>query len=337
MMKIKRAVLMAVLVVPVAALAVPLVGLNARATGFATVTNGAAATQQDSMEVGGFSQESAGQIFAGTLKAKGIQHSEDSDARAKLAEAFARKKPCGGGITQYVEPMALNPKSAWSAALLETIGGRDDQFSEMILIADWDAHVDCEGDLEQKVDSFSFVEADMDVSLSRTCVGPQLVNQRALIKEGQKLECPELGLILLVRRIDHDSLANSNLKEPTGIARTSFMPRVGAFDFFDPSGDQSLRDPNSICIFRLRNVCDGIGKGRLFTASHQARSIKGPKPNFDIISHFSILDWDDREEPPPIKVMDITYGSRGVETACAFNLNCIAQSFSDWGKEIELG
>ena len=37
----------------------------------------------------------------------------------------------------------LNEVSALSAALITTIGGRDNQFSEVALIADWDGREDC--------------------------------------------------------------------------------------------------------------------------------------------------------------------------------------------------
>src|SRR5215212_9652232 len=104
MMKIKRAVMMAVLVVAVAALAVPLVGFKARAAGSAAdaraamtaakanaagVTKAAAASQQEILAAGGSSQESIdGRISAETLKALGIKHSKDPNASAKIAQTL---------------------------------------------------------------------------------------------------------------------------------------------------------------------------------------------------------------------------------------------------------
>ena len=192
MMKIKRAVLMAVLAVAVAALAVPLVGFNARAAGSAAdaraaltatkanaaaVTTTAAATQPAVIPVGGSSQEGpAGKISAETLKAIGFQKSKDPEAAAKLAKSLAKKKAGGGDfITQSGQPTVLNARSALSAALMTTIGGRDNQFSEVALIADWDGREDCVADREQKVDDFSFVEADIDTSLTRTGISEHTV------------------------------------------------------------------------------------------------------------------------------------------------------------------
>ncbi len=194
MMKIKRAVLMAVLAVAVAALAVPLVGFNARAAGSAVdaraaltatranaaaVTKTAAATQPNVIPVGGSSQdEPAGKISAETLKAIGYQRSKDPDASAKIAKALTKKKQKPGGgdfVTQSGQPTVLNARSALSAALMTTIGGRDNQFSEVALIADWDGREDCVADREQKVDDFSFVEPDIDTSLTRTGISEHTV------------------------------------------------------------------------------------------------------------------------------------------------------------------
>jgi hypothetical protein len=64
----------------------------------------------------------------------------------------------------------MNTQSALSSALLTTIGGRDNQFSEVTLIADWDGREDCAADRESKVDDFSFTEIEIDVSLTRTAI-----------------------------------------------------------------------------------------------------------------------------------------------------------------------
>jgi hypothetical protein len=193
MKKIKRAVLMAVLAVAIAAIAVPLVGLNARAAGSAAdaraaltatkanaaaVTKTAAATRQDVSPVSGSSQEPVieGKISAETLKAIGYQRSKDPEAAARIAKSLAKKKPGGGDfITQSGQPTVLNARSALSASLMTTIGGRDNQFSEVALIADWDGREDCVADREQKLDDFSFVEADIDTSLTRTGISEHTV------------------------------------------------------------------------------------------------------------------------------------------------------------------
>src|SRR5205085_11771804 len=72
-------------------------------------------------------------------------------------------------------PTILNAASALSAALITTIGGRDNQFSEVTLIADWDGREDCAADREQKLDDFSFVEGDIDQTLTRAAISEHTV------------------------------------------------------------------------------------------------------------------------------------------------------------------
>jgi hypothetical protein len=83
---------------------------------------------------------------------------------------LGKKKSSGGVSVQSGQPQILNVASALSAALMTTIGGRDNQFSEVTLIADWDGREDCAADREQKVDDFSGVESDIDASLTRTAI-----------------------------------------------------------------------------------------------------------------------------------------------------------------------
>jgi hypothetical protein len=64
----------------------------------------------------------------------------------------------------------MNATSALSAALITTMGGRDTQFSEVALIADWDGREDCVADHGAKVDDFSFIELDIDQSLTRAAI-----------------------------------------------------------------------------------------------------------------------------------------------------------------------
>src|ERR1044071_561198 len=130
MMKIKRAVLMAVLVVAVAALAVPLVGLNARAAGSAADPKGnnvaskinaaaakATASQQNVVvaenPVAQDISSQDGRISAETLKAMGIQRSKDPNASARLTEALKNSKGKGKGSTgdftvQSGQPLVLD-------------------------------------------------------------------------------------------------------------------------------------------------------------------------------------------------------------------------------------
>jgi hypothetical protein len=192
MMKIKRAVLMAVLVVAVAALAVPLVGFNARAAGSAADSKAllaskskaaaaikATASQQNvAVADSPVQQESAisGEISAETRNALGVVRSTDRNASARIAQALKNRKGKGGDFTtQSGEPNILDARSALSTALLTNIGGRDNQFSEVALIADWDGREDCAADREQKVDDFSFSESEIDITLTRTAISEHTV------------------------------------------------------------------------------------------------------------------------------------------------------------------
>ena len=82
----------------------------------------------------------------------------------------APKVQGGGGPPLVGQPLVLNEVSALSAALLTTIGGRDNQFSEVALIADWDGREDFAADRGAKIDDFSFVEPEIDQSLTRTAI-----------------------------------------------------------------------------------------------------------------------------------------------------------------------
>ena len=192
-MKMKRAVMMGVLVLAVAALAIPLIGVKARAAGGATVAKGVVAAkastaaankvvarqEQVAVEQVG-TQGGEGAISAETLKALGIQRLPKGVSASEASQKLADRKILGKGSTGTVTADAevgpplvgltnvLNSQSALSAALLTTVGGRDNQFSEVGLIADWDGREDCAADHSQKVDDFSFVEADIDTSLTRT-------------------------------------------------------------------------------------------------------------------------------------------------------------------------
>src|SRR5437867_4744530 len=196
LMNIKRAIFMAVLVLAVAALAVPLVSLRAAAAGSAaskaatstakcaaakgSAVNAAAQQVEQQREVPGETREDgpAGKISADTLKSLGLTRvANPSEASARMAQKLQGKKKSGGGEVsiQSGQPLVLNSRSALSAALITTIGGRDNQFSEVTLIADWDGREDCAADREQKIDDFSFAEPEIDQSLTRVAISEHTV------------------------------------------------------------------------------------------------------------------------------------------------------------------
>ena len=82
----------------------------------------------------------------------------------------AAEKGGASGPPLVGEPLVLNELSALSAALITTIGGRDNQFSEVALIADWDGREDCVADRGAKIDDFSGVEPEIDFTLTRAAI-----------------------------------------------------------------------------------------------------------------------------------------------------------------------
>jgi hypothetical protein len=72
-------------------------------------------------------------------------------------------------------PELLDARSALSAAILTTFGGRDTQFSEVELMADWDGREDCTADHSRKVDDFSLIEPEPDVTLTRTAISEHTI------------------------------------------------------------------------------------------------------------------------------------------------------------------
>ena len=76
---------------------------------------------------------------------------------------------------QSGQPTILNARSALSAALMTNLGGRDTQFSEVTLIADWDGREDCAADREAKVDDFSNLEVENDFTLTRTAISEHTI------------------------------------------------------------------------------------------------------------------------------------------------------------------
>jgi len=208
-MKIKRAVMMAVLVAAVAALALPVIGLRARAASnsadFKAKARLASLPQQQQAADSQPLEQSAspaGKYSPDTLKALGIKRLPDGvhsrqvgklnaariaranpGATAQVAlppgtgpggavaiAALESRKGGGSGPPLAGQPNVLNELGALSAALITTIGGRDTQFSEVALLADWDGREDCVADRSTKVDDFSTIEPDIDFTLTKAAV-----------------------------------------------------------------------------------------------------------------------------------------------------------------------
>ncbi|HKQ08862.1 MAG TPA: hypothetical protein VJ464_27315, partial [Blastocatellia bacterium] len=218
-MKMKRAVMIAVLAVAIAALAVPLIGSRTQASGGGDAKASAArttatastpmslATASPSNPVGSEAEQSqAGHINPEVLKSLGIRRlAKGADMQAasqKVAKqispsarvvtpppatgpggSFAVNSQLGSaadkggasGPPLVGEPLVLNELSALSAALITTIGGRDNQFSEVALIADWDGREDCVADRGAKIDDFSGVEPDIDFTLTRAAISEHTI------------------------------------------------------------------------------------------------------------------------------------------------------------------
>lgn len=197
-MKIKRVIMMAVLAVAVAALVVPVLGLRAGASVSATAPRASASVGRTSASAAGPAAPAASvQDLAPEAQSAGPQKVSkellDSLGIRRLPEGtnpreFSRKigdmlrarnkrnKDSNQIVTpQSGQPLVLNANSALSAALITTIGGRDNQFSEVTLIADWDGREDCVADRENKVDDFSFSEIEIDFVLSEAAISEHTV------------------------------------------------------------------------------------------------------------------------------------------------------------------
>ncbi|HKS40681.1 MAG TPA: hypothetical protein VJX74_08680, partial [Blastocatellia bacterium] len=223
----KKAVYVAMLIVALAALTVPLVGIKVSASGSkaissasakpnasSVVSSSAAAAASRNTVVSTDSAASNAQadtsqnnkISPDVLNALGLKHKalpkgmSPKDVAAKLSRKIAkgnpdaqilaalppktgpggsspiappaaRKTDGGGGPSPQVgQPLVLDETSALSASLITHIGGRDTQFSEVALIADWDGREDCTADRGAKIDDFSTVEPDIDFTLTRTAI-----------------------------------------------------------------------------------------------------------------------------------------------------------------------
>ncbi len=208
-MKIKRAVMLSVLVAAIAAIALPVIGLRARAASnsanFKAAARLAPLPQQAPAAAESLDQSAAapsGNYSPDTLKALGIKRLPDglhsrqvgkllaqriqranpgSNLRGPLGpftgpggsvpiDPPAQRKGGGQGPPLAGQPVVLSEVGALSAALITTIGGRDTQFSEVALLADWDGREDCTADRSAKVDDFSTIEPDIDFSLTKAAI-----------------------------------------------------------------------------------------------------------------------------------------------------------------------
>src|ERR1044071_2729755 len=178
---------------------------NAKALATAPKANAAPVTRAASPKVdagvAGKQEANDGKVSAETLNALGIRRLPKGVTSQDVAQILSKKishgnpdlqvnialppgtgpggsspirantpKTVGGGGPLIGQPLVLNEVSALCAALITNIGGRDNQFSEVALIADWDGREDCAADRGTKVDDFSFVEPEIDFSLTRAAI-----------------------------------------------------------------------------------------------------------------------------------------------------------------------
>ncbi|HMG35363.1 MAG TPA: hypothetical protein VKM94_15595 [Blastocatellia bacterium] len=102
-------------------------------------------------------------------------HSNAAATRSKKRNGARSIEVAAGLQPQIGQPQVLNARSALSAAIATTLGGRDTQFSEVALIADWDGREDCNADRAAKIDDFSGVEVDPDQTLTRTAISEHTI------------------------------------------------------------------------------------------------------------------------------------------------------------------
>lgn len=181
-MKFKRFMVVSVLAIAVAALALPLVGRRVHAS-FSTssLTSSPAPLRllaRPGVPVAALppAQSSGGSIDPKTVTSLALNRlPEGVDVQAVIREALRNhgKGPREG--LNSGQPRILETDSALSAAFLTNIGGRNTQFSEVALVADWDGREDCTADREAKVDDFSFAEPEIDFTLTRTAISEHTV------------------------------------------------------------------------------------------------------------------------------------------------------------------
>ena len=162
--------MMVMLVLAVAALVVPLVGLGRRVAAAGPAATGPVVPTAKAA-VG--PPVSEGQIRQGRLDDSGripdsvaanvfgIRNVRDAARRSKeVGEAAVRRSSRGQQqnidlAPQSNEPAILSASSPSSTAVAVTIGGRDTQFEDVELLADWDGREDLTADRQGTIDDFS--------------------------------------------------------------------------------------------------------------------------------------------------------------------------------------
>ncbi|MEW6131014.1 MAG: hypothetical protein AB1757_28545, partial [Acidobacteriota bacterium] len=193
-MSLKRAVIIMVVAIAAVALALPIASMRTRAAAPSTTPIAktavtaepvaAATAEAGNSNLSAHPQRQDATRAAGdaagasreTLNALGIRKVKNQAA----ASAKIAKRIKGGADNATVSPQAGEPEilagnAAFSAALITTEGGRDTQFSEVALLADWDGREDCVADRSKKVDDFSGIEPDIDFSLTRAAISEHTV------------------------------------------------------------------------------------------------------------------------------------------------------------------
>ncbi len=193
---------MAVLAVAVVSLAVPIFGLRASASSASTPPIASLASRpassgpvapvvEPTTTVAPQPSSDNNKIPQATLDALGIKRVPKNKLgaiRQQIAAGIAGRsnasiaRPADGKISVtgrqsrrsspplIGQPVVLNENAALSAAVITTVGGRDTQFSEVALVADWDGREDCAVDRGVKIDDLSEVEPDIDFVLTRAAI-----------------------------------------------------------------------------------------------------------------------------------------------------------------------
>ena len=189
----RRGVVVAVLALAAAALALPTERLSSRSA--YPISESSAKSKRDkprtpepsiitasmqSADEDTRQKASKGNISPQTLQALGLSRVINVKAASEriareLQRGNSTRSREGEVAIQSGQPETLDARSALSDALIIAIGGRDNQFSEVALIADWDGREDCTVDREQKVDDFSFAESEIDVELTHTAISEHTV------------------------------------------------------------------------------------------------------------------------------------------------------------------
>ncbi|HYP30208.1 MAG TPA: hypothetical protein VE262_26115 [Blastocatellia bacterium] len=272
MMKMKRAVIMAVLALAVAALALPVVGLRARAAGGPVAakpsaavasraiapapTAAAATTKQATVADESVVQAQLGktsQEVIDTLGYKKVPSAALGELNARIADSI-RQRISGGAQPLSGQPLVLNPNSALSAGLITTIGGRDNQFSEVALIADWDGREDCVADRENKVDDFSFAELEIDFVLTRAAISEHTVANG--FAENVFYYGDSVGNLWIGTDAGADADANVNTVVQVNIPTLVNTGASGGFTLLEPEAGDCTDDQVTVTGIAVNPVAD---------------------------------------------------------------------------------